>query len=937
MNAEKKLIIGLGDLFKSSSELNGMAAPVVNSSYAAVRICSSQDQIVPTDGLFLSQPYCVDLRRTLLKQLLPFLDNELAQKKKIPFADFRVSRRYARVLFSQHQDWVWSCVASSLRDNAIEPESVVMLIDMADSFASAVWVDCLFGLKQQYPHCYFYPVFFLPKMDDLSVEQAAVIGAAVTELSQLSQGKWTPSDICTGSLYPNDAPLWDVAYLQQYPEKQSNAVTLQLINALLKLSNVEHNDYGTLRQSLSQEGHKIFQGSTAKNMQLLPRFASMLEVSLDFDVEALKELLMLKCQAKLLTALSQGNGAEQEQYSLEALKQLGFILTREQLCLDADSCNMVLGELHSIENEWDQYKRQVLLELEHRKDSWHDKAEFIATNFRSYYDTKFRQKGVEKYYDHSDIRLNKMSKAYIAKIEKHFWQSWQQGQSGLSTLQAAIENLIIHYVQDHHNYLIEQEKSIEKVKTGAVWWESISGQWQRGDWTERAKIETEVSIEEVANQMSDLFMHRCHYKAHVFAERLILGMQPYLLNLQQQLSNAAEAWLSHATNAQKKLNQSLSLQQEKWFHRVSANIQSCYLLKPNQASLQLFVDVIRAEINTAAVKLHQLWTKGLDSNSNFNVLLNFIGKGSWQSHADEISAQAARAIIQANPDILSKVFELCITALDQKQVQHLGELTLSNLNQQFQALIRPLGDMLTMQYSINESACLLCEDNIQKNELVSVWLAQCVQQSMPTAKVISFHGERSVQFVYASTCYLDEWVELPDFLNAYRQFKFDEEALLHLHIDGSNDTIEVMQKNSINRNRELIRQHLLLALITGRLVEESSEYVLNISDTHTTLRFETNDLIDVVDYIAFEHIQQLVQVNEQMRTKKIFTSQSEALLNQLDVVLNHIKEASLPAGVDLEDADWRDAGRYVVWSRAAHYLRKQWLRPSVNGKKQRVA
>ncbi|AUZ04312.2 MULTISPECIES: hypothetical protein [Vitreoscilla] len=937
MNAEKKLIIGLGDLFKSSSELDGMAAPVANSSYAAVRICSSQNQFVPTDGLFLWQPYCVDLRRTLLKQLLPFLDNEPAQKKKIPFADFKVSRRYARVLFSQHQDWVWSCVASSLRDNAIEPDSVVMLIDMVDSFANAVWVDCLFGLKQQYPNCHFYPVFFLPKMDDLSVEQAAVIGAAVTELSQLSQGKWTPSDIRTGNAYTNDAPLWDIAYLQQYPEAQSNTVTLQLIDALLKLSNVEHNDYGTLRQSLSQEGHKIFQGSTAKSMQLLPRFASMLEIALDFDVEALEELLMLKCQAKLLTALSQGKGAEQEQYSLEALNQLGFILTSEQLCLDADSCNMVLGELHSIENEWDQYKRQVLLELEHRKDSWHDKAEFIATNFRSYYDTKFRQKGVEKYYDHSDIRLNKMSKAYIAKIEKHFWQSWQQGQSGLSTLKSVIESLIIHYVQDHHNYLIKQEKSIEQVKTGAAWWESMSGQWQRGDWTERAKIETEVSIEEVANQMSDLFMHRCHYKANVFAERLILGMQPYLLNLQQQLSNAAEAWLSHATQAQKKLNQSLSLQQEKWFHRISDSVQSCYLLKPNQASLQLFVDVIRAKTDAAAIELHQLWTKGLDSNSNFNVLLNFIGQGSWQSHADEISAQTAREVIQTNPDILSKVFELRITALDQKQVQHLGGLTLSNLNQQFETLIRPLGDMLTTQYSINESACLLCEDNIQKNELVAVWLAQCVQQSMPTAKVISFHGERSVQFVYASTCYLDEWVELPEFLNAYRQFKFDEEALLHLHIDGSNDTIEVMQRNSINRNRELIRQHLLLALITGRLVEESSAYVLNISDTNTALRFETNDLVEVVDYIAFEHIQQLVEANEQMRTKKVFTNQSEALLNQLDVVLNHIKEASLPLGVDLEDADWRDAGRYVVWSRAAHYLRKQWLKPSVNGKKQRVA
>jgi hypothetical protein len=134
--------------------------------------------------MFLGQPHCIDMRRQLLKQLLPFLQSHVMRlNKKTPFSGFDVSRRYARLLFSQHQDWVWSSIVSSLREANVEAHNIVILIDMADSFASAVWIDCLFGLKARYPQASFYPVFLLPQMENLAVEEAAVIGAAVTELS----------------------------------------------------------------------------------------------------------------------------------------------------------------------------------------------------------------------------------------------------------------------------------------------------------------------------------------------------------------------------------------------------------------------------------------------------------------------------------------------------------------------------------------------------------------------------------------------------------------------------------------------------------------------------------------------------------------------------------------------------------------------------------
>ena len=297
----------------------------------------------------------------------------------------------------------------------------------------------------------------------------------------------------------------------------------------------------------------------------------------------------------------------------------------------------------------------------------------------------------------------------------------------------------------------------------------------------------------------------------------------------------------------------------------------------------------------------------------------------------------AQNILRSEPEMLESILEQRITELDQQQVQYLGKYALSNLAKQFHKLIQPLGHVLTTQYTVNESACLVCAEHIQQHELVTSWLAQSAQQSLPKAKVLALSGVSGAQFIYASTCYLDEWVDLPDFLQAYRQFNHSDEALLHLHIDGSNAAISVMQKNSINRNRDLIRQHLLLAHASGRLVQESGHYQLQVTNKTQALDFETEQLADVVDVIALDDVQKLVDVHEHMQNEKVFIKDAEQIGNHLEEVLAQIKRESLPMGMALEDADWADAGRYVVWSRAVQHLRKQWLKEKGSRHSQKVA
>ena len=69
----------------------------------------------------------------------------------------------------------------------------------------------------------------------------------------------------------------------------------------------------------------------------------------------------------------------------------------------------------------------------------------------------------------------------------------------------------------------------------------------------------------------------------------------------------------------------------------------------------------------------------------------------------------------------------------------------------------------------------------------------------------------------------------------------------------------------------------------------------------------------------------------------MFIKEAAQIGDQLEEVLAQIKRESLPDGIDLEEADWADAGRYVVWSRAAQHLRKQWLKEAGGRRSQKVA
>lgn len=191
MMVSQSLILGLGPLLNQAQVEGEVFKICAELPYAAVQISSNTETDVAMPDPFLGQQHGLDIPRSQLKHVLPMLSTKHLESDNV-FANYAVSRRYARLLFAHAQESIWQHIETSVEDEAIVPKNVLLFINMGDSFANAVWLDCLLGLQQRYPLAQYYPVFLFPESKDLDDKRTATIGAAVAELHQLSLGQFVP-------------------------------------------------------------------------------------------------------------------------------------------------------------------------------------------------------------------------------------------------------------------------------------------------------------------------------------------------------------------------------------------------------------------------------------------------------------------------------------------------------------------------------------------------------------------------------------------------------------------------------------------------------------------------------------------------------------------------------------------------------------------------
>jgi hypothetical protein len=99
-----------------------------------------------------------------------------------------------------------------------------------------------------------------------------------------------------------------------------------------------------------------------KAPKCLPRFASMLQASLDFDVEALEGLLIEQCDFETVGFFNQYSRSRTSPKPLDIDNhdRIGLCVDATQLTLDEDSCGEHIGVWSNVDIDWQQHSATLL-------------------------------------------------------------------------------------------------------------------------------------------------------------------------------------------------------------------------------------------------------------------------------------------------------------------------------------------------------------------------------------------------------------------------------------------------------------------------------------------------------------------------------------------------------------------------------------------------
>ena len=897
----QSLILGLGKLLDTAQTQSEVFNTFEHVPYVAVQISSNTETELAMSAPFLGQHHGLDIPRSQLKYILPMLSAKHMNSNNV-FAEHTVSRRYARVLFAHAQETIWKHIEDSIAQEAMEPSKVVMLINMGDSFANAVWMDCLFGLQQRYPHAQYYPVFLFPESAALDDRQTAIIGAAVTELHQLSLGQFVPQDLNTGRNHVLSGPLWTVANLQQLPLQKTNLAYWNMVRAVLNIAQVKHPAHGTLNQCFQDEYAKALHRKDDKASALVPRFASTFRAGLDMDRATLLQHLQQQCQAHTMAALPH-HAPMSQVWGMKHWLQMGCVLSAEQLGLDVDLLTDAASS--GLYAQWQQHVLGLLqTEATHQEAHTSPLAQIEAALQNLWQQA---HTGTQTPLMREHAALADMAKLHVQTVTQQLWTLWQQGKISLAGLNEAVVSLLQHDAKRTQTLLDLQARlsaSQQHLAADFSAWQVQDSRTGALLWREDAPVAV------VAAKMAHGHAQKLHLQAAETASTVLGEVQTQLRAWQQQLLGILQC-----CNTQEQAVAVSPAASAPWFKKISGSMNCQLLLQPNQNTLQ----AVQTLVQPQTYALLQQWQQhtAADVRAGMADLAQCM-----MAHKDDAQAWLPflKQEVMQQPAVIQQILRQRILDLDAVKILQLAEISLLDINNKLHFFIQPLGEVLTKKHRQQTSTCLVCDEDLREHDVVSVMMNLCQSKNLRDGSVVSHAHCLGAEFLHTNTCYLDEWFAAQLFIKAYRQYSQNEESMLHLHIDGNVESILNLRQNSVVRNRELIRQHLLLAFVAGNLKPTAGLYRLNVHEG--VLFFKLKTLAELVDQISLHDVQILMNHNHQLHHE--LTQDAETMQLGLRMALEQVKLETLPKDVALEDANWQDAGRYVAWSRAARQLLQQW-------------
>lgn len=846
-----------------------------------------------------------------------------------------VARRLLRNHFWQHQALFWSKfdaeIAPYSDQNAV---SVVLLVDTTNTLASSICWDVLCQIRLHYSHIRCYLVFLVSQNpQSLNEFEKLNVAALLSEYNGIGQKAWLPSNLDSQKTYAvENLPLWEASFLHELPHKSD--VGFDYASLIEQVVSLPQQKLGadTFEHSLKHDFPKL--GDINKKV-MLPRVISLLKASLQMDMAAAQKMMTQTIQVRLLGLLLQPSRIKKSDLQTnEGLLQAGWILDEKSLLLNASVDSGSSAKHESIEKEWqvrgDFFVQQV---QDMKKLSWKEKSDELYALFQKAYDKYFREAGVEQYYSLSQSRLERLLEVQGKAIEGKIWNKCFQGEYDLNHLVIQIPEILSYYILLQEKFELQQRRMREEYLTQQSLWHEKIEAWQNSSRRERTRIE-QTPMLELGQLLKTQYVLQCHYKAFSFAIKLIDTLMPCYQNILNAVDGIKKLWLKQEQIQSETLLQLEADSQNVWVSKNYKNGVHQYLLQPTSSTAQHLLREFVVDLNDWVPEMQATWTRRVGEQGDFSQLFAWIKQGQWLTLVERIAAQISYRLSMQTPQSgvspLSLMFEQRLTDLTQLQVQQLSKHIIDSMTSGYKTQWEPLGKVLSEHYQSRSSAAILCSLDLQNPEAQTVvlWMKEIAKRINPNVAVVPTEAEQQIQMVMMHTGYLQEWMGLQHYQSVYQQHAQHDDVLEWIHIDGTAAQLRHVSVQFGQRNLDLVRQQLLLAKISGHLVCKNGGFELFVGLASGLKRhtFITDDLAYLTETIPLRLVKALIHQNRALREKSV---QNEITVwnQKLDAILAEMRALYVPEGMDMADMDWKDAGKYVVWTRSVQNLRKYWLVP----------
>ena len=915
-----KLILGLGG-FAQPNPATKASATVLQDSHAIW--ISSQD------GPELDEASATDTQLEF-----PDFDGEALQAQarqwgmSIPVFSHAVwanSRRVARWYFCQHQALLWSACEAQIQKR---PENTALqftvLIDAGDHLASSMYWDVLQQIRLRYPAATSHAVFLLPHAEQEDSVVKARAGAVLSELNAMGQHTWQVKDLHTQQAYCCDKPVWDSVFvhpLPQYPEVSIDfRQLLHHVDALAMPNGTEH----SLQAAFKAAFHKRI--SKPKESHL-PHFANVLQVSLQLNMGRLHWALQQQVHAQLLHALAD---MDQELPADVDVVAQGWALDEMALLLNQAGMEGVAQSCEPIVKEWQKRGDFFIQQARPHDGAWDEQMRNLHGNFQKVYEKHFRGMGAELYYSLSQSRMDALVSQQMQLVEHAMWSQCMAGSVNVATLSVYFADIHKHYRSLQEQYELEQRRLVQAIDERRKHWQNIMASWSNANKRDRAKIQQEYHLNFMNQLMVEWFTWQCEYKAVSFALYFIHSLLPEYQHLQYSLQHIAATWQKAALKQQTLADQTWAEQQQQWLQQVAVENSHQYLLQPDRSMLNTLMQAWQTQAATWLVEIMSTWTRRLGNFATFSQLQLWLQEGQWQSLPARIAQDCSRQLVQqrCTPEFLQAAFAERVAKLSPVQWQQLSQHAADTLSRLYHRNIKPLGKVLTEFSTHHEYVTVLYPQSMQQDHAIIGLITDTVKRQQAQVSGLASPCLDRIAIVLSSTCYLQEWHGHAALLAAYRHAIKDDKTLWYWHLDGEPAPLRALMAANDVRNRDLIRQQLLLAQVCEHLRFEPHQCVLHLGAQTESMVFAVKDLAELVEQIPLPAIRQLLLRHRVLRDEQGWPTHAD-LPKQLDAVLAGFRKQILPEGVDVADADWQDAGRYVVWARAVQQIKQHWLGAAV--------